>query len=191
MNWGIQTVYKTGLLNSLLPHECHAISIKATKWGFLQPLTSGARMFLGSARPYSEELPEMSSDNGIPFFFSPYGSTAPWGPRPPHCSRFRDYTLDTPDSVGLLWTSDQSVAETSTWQHTTLTRDSHVPGGIGTQNPSKRAAADLRLRPRGHWDRQYPLYQTKISRILVVDYESDILRFLVQPVISVSGLFVP
>jgi hypothetical protein len=33
--------------------------------------------------------------------------------------------LDTPHSVGLLWTSDQPVAETSTWQHTTLTRDRH------------------------------------------------------------------
>jgi len=32
---------------------------------------------------------------------------------------------DTPHSVGLLWTSDQSVAETSTWQHTTLTPDKY------------------------------------------------------------------
>jgi hypothetical protein len=32
---------------------------------------------------------------------------------------------DTPHSVGLLWTSDQPVAETSTWHHTTLTRDRH------------------------------------------------------------------
>jgi len=31
----------------------------------------------------------------------------------------------TPHSVGLLWTSDQPDAETSTWQHTTLTKDSH------------------------------------------------------------------
>jgi len=28
-------------------------------------------------------------------------------------------------SVGLLWTSDQPDAETSTWQHTTLTTDRH------------------------------------------------------------------
>jgi len=28
-------------------------------------------------------------------------------------------------SVGLLWTSDQPVAQTSTWQHTTLTTDRH------------------------------------------------------------------
>jgi len=32
---------------------------------------------------------------------------------------------DAPQSVGLLWASDQSVAETSTWQHTTLTTDKH------------------------------------------------------------------
>jgi len=30
---------------------------------------------------------------------------------------------DTPQSVGLLWTSDQLVAETSTWQQTTLITD--------------------------------------------------------------------
>jgi hypothetical protein len=30
----------------------------------------------------------------------------------------------------------------------------HAPGGIPTHDPSKHSAADLRLRPRGHWDRQ-------------------------------------
>jgi len=30
---------------------------------------------------------------------------------------------DTPHSVGLLWTSDHPVADTSTWQHTTLTTE--------------------------------------------------------------------
>ena len=34
----------------------------------------------------------------------------------------------------------------------------HAPGGIRTHNLSRRAAEDLRLRPRGHWDR--PLYIT-------------------------------
>jgi hypothetical protein len=29
----------------------------------------------------------------------------------------------------------------------------HAPGVIRTDDPSKRSAADLRLRPRGHWDR--------------------------------------
>jgi hypothetical protein len=32
---------------------------------------------------------------------------------------------DAPQSVGLLWTSDHLVAETSTWQHTTHTVDKH------------------------------------------------------------------
>jgi hypothetical protein len=32
---------------------------------------------------------------------------------------------DASQSVGLLWTSGQLVAETSTWQHTTLTTDGH------------------------------------------------------------------
>jgi hypothetical protein len=53
----------------------------------------------------------------------------------------------------ILWTSDQPVAETSTWQHTTLTTDIHPPGGIRTRNPSKRGAADPRLRSRGHQNR--------------------------------------
>ena len=30
----------------------------------------------------------------------------------------------------------------------------HAPGGIRTHDLSRRAAADLRLRPRGHWDLQ-------------------------------------
>jgi len=51
--------------------------------------------------------------------------------------------------------SDQLVAETSTLKHTTLTTVGYPsPGGIRTRNPSKLAAADPRLRPRGHWDRQ-------------------------------------
>jgi len=38
-------------------------------------------------------------------------------------SRSHSYT---PHSVGLLWTSDQPDTETSTWQHTTLTKDTHA-----------------------------------------------------------------
>jgi hypothetical protein len=66
---------------------------------------------------------------------------------------------DTPHSVGLLWTSDQPDAETPTWQHTPLTTDIYIPGAIRTHNPNKRAAADPRLRPRGHWDRQLTFYK--------------------------------
>ena len=54
----------------------------------------------------------------------------------------RSHSLDAPYSVGLLWTSDQPDAETSTWHHTTLTTDIHAPGGIRTHNLSRRAALD-------------------------------------------------
>ena len=38
--------------------------------------------------------------------------------------------------------------------HSTHNREIFMfPGGIQTRNPSKRAAAELCLRPRGHWDR--------------------------------------
>jgi hypothetical protein len=57
---------------------------------------------------------------------------------------------DTPDPVGLLWTSDQPDAETCTWQHSTHIL---VPCAIRTRNPSKPAAAIPGLRPRGCCDR--------------------------------------
>ena len=37
-------------------------------------------------------------------------------------------------------------------QHTQQT-NIHAPGGIRTHDRNKRAAVDLRLRPRGYWDR--------------------------------------
>jgi hypothetical protein len=58
---------------------------------------------------------------------------------------------ETPHSVGLLWTRDQSNAETSTRQPSQKTTI-HSPSGIRTHNPSKRKAADPRLRPPGQWD---------------------------------------
>ena len=65
----------------------------------------------------------------------------------------RSHFLDTPHSVGLLWTSDQPDAETSTWKHSQQT-DIHAPGWIRTRSSNKPAAADPCLRPRGHWDRR-------------------------------------
>jgi len=62
--------------------------------------------------------------------------------------------LDSPQSVGLLWRSDQPDAMISTWHHTTLTKV-HASGEIQTQNPFKRAAADSHFRPNGHWDRHW------------------------------------
>jgi len=69
-----------------------------------------------------------------------FGATATFGPGPPHSRSFYITYNDAPWSVGLFWTSDQLVAETSTWQHTTLTTNIHAPGGIRTNNVSRRAA---------------------------------------------------
>jgi hypothetical protein len=37
--------------------------------------------------------------------------------------------------------------------HITQQTNIHSPSGIRTRDPSNQAAADLRLRPRGHWNR--------------------------------------
>jgi hypothetical protein len=67
-------------------------------------------------------------------------------------------------TVGLLWTSDQPVAEisTCTGQHNIETQQTniHAFSGIRTRDPSNQAAADLRLRPRGYRGRH-----TKIMNI--------------------------
>jgi hypothetical protein len=64
---------------------------------------------------------------------------------------------DTPQSVGLLWTSDRPAADTSTWQHTQHSQQMniHDPIGIRTRNPSNLATADSRLIPYGHRDRPF------------------------------------
>jgi hypothetical protein len=82
-----------------------------------------------------------------------FGVTAPSGPRLPHSRGFMITHDDAPQSVGLLWTSDQFVAETSNLQHNSLTTDIHAPGWIRTHNLSRRAAADPHFRPLGYWDR--------------------------------------
>jgi len=56
-----------------------------------------------------------------------FGATAPSGPGPPVSRGFYITHNDAPQSVGLLWTSDQLVAETSTWKHKTLTTNIHAP----------------------------------------------------------------
>jgi hypothetical protein len=43
-----------------------------------------------------------------------FRAKAPSGPSPPHARGFKITHNDAPQSVGLLWTSDQPVAEIST-----------------------------------------------------------------------------
>ena len=62
--------------------------------------------------------------------------------------------------------SDRPDADISSWQHSQETYI-HAAGGIRTHNPSKRAAADPRHRPRGHWDRHTGLYTAKYINIII------------------------
>ena len=83
----------------------------------------------------------------------PHSPTAPSGPGP----NYRGLTMTlsyTHQSVGLLWTSDQPDAQTSTWQHTTLIRQpSRTPAGLQPTIPASVRPQTHALRPRGHWDR--------------------------------------
>ena len=60
-------------------------------------------------------------------------------------------TLNDTRSVALLLATDDPLTEHSACEHTTLTTDRHLnAGSIRTHNPSKPAAEDPHLRPRGH-----------------------------------------
>ena len=61
-------------------------------------------------------------------FFFYFGPTAPSGPGPPHSGDFYITNNDAPQSVELLWTSDQLVVETYTLTtHNTHNRQISMP----------------------------------------------------------------
>jgi hypothetical protein len=79
---------------------------------------------------------------------------------------YRGFVILLRHTAGLLWTSGQPVAKASTYtrQHNIQTQETniHALSGIRTHDPSNQAAADLRLRPRGHWDRHMLVYHTEL-----------------------------
>jgi len=80
----------------------------------------------------------------------------PSGPGPPHYRGFIIAHNNAPRSAGLVWTSDHSVAETSTWRHTTLTTHKH-PCHWQDSNPQTQQAIGRRpayytARPLGSVD---------------------------------------
>ena len=103
-------------------------------------------------------FPSSSSSSFVSWRYNPLwvcilrpssGAVASWP------TRFLDH-IQRRATVGR---TPQSVADTSTWQHTTLTTGKHpCPRWIRTHDFSRRAAVDLRLRPRGHWDRLCNIY---------------------------------
>ena len=73
----------------------------------------------GSDKSSEACAPDTRCHTGLQSFF--YGATALSGPGT-LLQEVASSHSDTLHSVGLMWTSEQSVAETSTGQHTTLTR---------------------------------------------------------------------
>ena len=68
----------------------------------------------------------------FPFFA--WRKSPPPPPNGPGSFHYRGFTIthnDTPQLLGLLWTSDRPVAKTPTWQHTRLAKewDIHAVGG--------------------------------------------------------------
>ena len=79
----------------------------------------------------------------------PNGATAHSVPGPLHYRGFA-FTLRHTTLVKNPLDEWSAQRRTSTWQQKTLTTDIHARGGIRTRSPSKRAAANLRPRSRGH-----------------------------------------
>jgi hypothetical protein len=81
------------------------------------------------------------------------GATAPSWPVPTHLRSFYIIHNDAQRSVGLLWTSDQLVAETPTCQHTTITTDKHPwprwDSNPWSQQTSSRRPTPWTARPKG------------------------------------------
>jgi len=77
------------------------------------------------------------------FSFSVWPNAVYW---PPHSSVFQITHNDALQSVRLLWTSDQLVAGTFTWQHTIFTTDK-IPffPRDSISNLSRGTTAELRL----------------------------------------------
>jgi len=98
----------------------------------------------------SLQLESLTGQNKKLFFFN-MAQEPPGGQASLIIEASRSHS-DTPQSVGLLWTSDQQHADASTIQHETLTRErNHIPSRIRIHNPTKRPTAERHLRPRGQW----------------------------------------
>jgi hypothetical protein len=89
------------------------------------------------------------------------GPKTPNGLEPPHSRGFYITHKDAPQSIRLLSTSDQPVAETSAWQYTTFTTDRYrwAPAGFGpTISAGQRPQTDVLDRAAtGFWNKIKPV----------------------------------
>ena len=92
-------------------------------------------------------------------------TTAPSGPGSPHSRGFWSHTTThhiRQDSSGrvISWSQRPLPDNVQLSQQTNV----HAHGGIRTHDLSWRAATDLILRPRGHWDLQIGIWTVYVHR---------------------------
>jgi hypothetical protein len=85
------------------------------------------------------------------------------------CPPFRSFLITHIQTHGRAPLDEWSARRRDLYLHrTTQQTNIHAPSGIRTRDPSNQAAADLRLRPRGHYERQawethYRTFWTEVS----------------------------
>ena len=85
--------------------------------------------------------------------FSPRGALTRFRVMASTYGASRSHSLDTPHSLWLLWTSDQSVAETSLPDTTQYSQQISMPtADCELAIPASEWPQTHVLRPRGHWD---------------------------------------
>ena len=110
----------------------------------------------------------------LQFPFPYHDARAPSGPRVPLYWGLMITHNDASQSVGLLRTSDQPDAETSTWQHTTLTTHKH-PCRRWDSNPQSQQASGHRkpthytARPPGPAPLQLHMYSNEVYGIAAIN----------------------
>ena len=86
-------------------------------------------------------------------------------------TRFLDHTQRRA-TVGRTPLDEWSVRRRDLYLTAHNTHDKHPsPSGVRTHDLSRRAAVDLRLRPRGHWDRQIYVFVLHISFLTFNGFE--------------------
>ena len=103
---------------------------------------------------------------------------SPQWPRASSFTKFLDHTQRS-TTVGRTPLDELSARRRDLYltTHNTHNRQTSIPpAGIRTHDLSRRAAADLRLRPRGHWDRLFACIRiqylnTNQSQLSFIDHE--------------------
>jgi hypothetical protein len=144
------------------------------------PLSRIIRQFLGRPSPSLETtLNELPGLRGYVCLF--LARQPPRGPGPPHSRGFFDHTQRC-TTVGRTPLDEWSARRRDLYltTHNTHNRRTSMPtGGIGPHNLGRRAADDLRLRPRGHWDRHFVSVIWSITRTLF--HIAHLARYRITP----------